>query len=650
MLHKRKELHEDLTLLGVNPQGKLDKTVGKQKYQLTWVENWSNTESYPKREVNLDNGMTYKANIGGTGDKAQEIECIFTFYAKDDAEAKKMASEWYDNVSLPTPGYTNNFGDQAVHIAFVVRNLGTNKEVFSDEMLESDGTVTEAKYDAKQASELIGSGKLPNRYYVVASNTFAASPENDNVYGDAWDVPEFREIIGKADAGKAIGQFDTFPEAFDAWRKVYDAIPEEPTKGQFHMVTIEDHISGVIYTGSLYATKKKWGWVFDKQEDDDTSFTSKTLGYDIRKGEPKKAAEPEETDEAKLSETGEPDQDYDHEFFDALVKELAKAGFRGATHREFDKYQGVYLNVPGHTKFWVAESFNRGVISKGDREKPWTGAVLISPSGKLYSATRGDYFMKPKDYVFKGYTLVLKDQVGKSKTIKNPKLSDLPDLDEVRSTFTYEPGTVTDIYVFTDENVDGSKVEVSYKDGKVDASQMVKYLKAKPMDEAKGGCPQCGGAVEPVPNVAGLPKVKCQKCGWEGHESALSEAKAISDFVRRSSPGVIKEIQKAEKTDYETWVDDINAQGEAVPLDREEFDSYVKETGKVPSMDDAMAWKGYKRNAKGEWVPTEECTEAEMLKHSKEGAKECQNCGQPIGRKEFERNKGLCNQCVQAIQ
>jgi len=53
-----------------------------------------------------------------------------------------------------------------------------------------------------------------------------------------------------------------------------------------------------------------------------------------------------------LGETGEPDQDYDHEMYDRIVELLAQAGYPGAWHREFDKYQGVYLVIPGVDKFW----------------------------------------------------------------------------------------------------------------------------------------------------------------------------------------------------------------------------------------------------------------------------------------------------------
>lgn len=50
-------------------------------------------------------------------------------------------------------------------------------------------------------------------------------------------------------------------------------------------------------------------------------------------------------------ETGEPDQDYDHAFYDQVVAQLEAEGFE-ASHREFDKYQGVYIKVRGIGKFW----------------------------------------------------------------------------------------------------------------------------------------------------------------------------------------------------------------------------------------------------------------------------------------------------------
>jgi len=63
------------------------------------------------------------------------------------------------------------------------------------------------------------------------------------------------------------------------------------------------------------------------------------------------------TQEKKLKETGEPDQDYDKEALDKVVEALKNDGFQ-ASHREFDKYQGIYLKVSknGKTeKFWMRD-------------------------------------------------------------------------------------------------------------------------------------------------------------------------------------------------------------------------------------------------------------------------------------------------------
>jgi hypothetical protein len=59
--------------------------------------------------------------------------------------------------------------------------------------------------------------------------------------------------------------------------------------------------------------------------------------------------------------TGEPDQDYDHEFFDKIVQALDNENIPGAKHREFDKYQGVYLTIPSVGKLWIKDSFFSGV-------------------------------------------------------------------------------------------------------------------------------------------------------------------------------------------------------------------------------------------------------------------------------------------------
>lgn len=63
-----------------------------------------------------------------------------------------------------------------------------------------------------------------------------------------------------------------------------------------------------------------------------------------------------------LLETGEADQDYDHGPWDAIVRELDYNGVKGATHKEFDKYQGVYLRVPHVGRFWLDHRYEGGEI------------------------------------------------------------------------------------------------------------------------------------------------------------------------------------------------------------------------------------------------------------------------------------------------
>jgi len=68
-------------------------------------------------------------------------------------------------------------------------------------------------------------------------------------------------------------------------------------------------------------------------------------------------------EEQTVEGTGEPDQDYEFAPFDAIVKELVRKGYR-AFHKEFDKYQGVYIEVSKGGKlverFWEAGQHEYG--------------------------------------------------------------------------------------------------------------------------------------------------------------------------------------------------------------------------------------------------------------------------------------------------
>lgn len=195
--------------------------------------------------------------------------------------------------------------------------------------------------------------------------------------------------------------------------------------------------------------------------------------------------------------TGEPDQDYDHEFFDAIVRQLDKAGFKGATHKMFDQYQGVYLHVPGVDKFWVVDSHSTGTPDSKPETK-WRAVQLVDRDGSVFSATRGDYFMKPKNYVLKDFVLRLQGFDGKWKDIENPTIGDLPDLLEVRGSFTYKKGTRTDITVFQGEKTQATAEVRQTEDGVVDASELVDVCReiaqkgrVNPL-QRKGGLPHLG--------------------------------------------------------------------------------------------------------------------------------------------------------------
>ena len=73
----------------------------------------------------------------------------------------------------------------------------------------------------------------------------------------------------------------------------------------------------------------------------------------------------------KKTATGEADQDYDKELFDKIVMQLDSAGITGATHREFDKYQGPYLYIPDVDKFWIDDVFTEGEKREEDISKPY---------------------------------------------------------------------------------------------------------------------------------------------------------------------------------------------------------------------------------------------------------------------------------------
>lgn len=68
----------------------------------------------------------------------------------------------------------------------------------------------------------------------------------------------------------------------------------------------------------------------------------------------------------KLLETGEGDPNYQDDQLDLVVQALEAAGFPGAYYKEFDVYQGVFLNIPGVDKFWIEDRTAHEFVLTGD--------------------------------------------------------------------------------------------------------------------------------------------------------------------------------------------------------------------------------------------------------------------------------------------
>lgn len=238
-------------------------------------------------------------------------------------------------------------------------------------------------------------------------------------------------------------------------------LPEDPTDRDIMVVLKE--------AGQLKETAKVSDLSIDGDED-------LLMIDDAKTGEPLWTLETikgtEQPEEMIRSNTGEPDQDYDHEFFDAIVRQLAKAGFKDSSHRQFDQYQGVYLSVPGVDKFWIVDSYFSGEKEREPGIK-WKSSQLIDPDGNQVSSSRGDYFMEPKTHVFVGYLLRLMGFDGKWKEIENPTVGDLPDLLEVQRSIKYKKGTRVQVVIFQGEYSGQTASVTSTEDGTVDASKLV---------------------------------------------------------------------------------------------------------------------------------------------------------------------------------
>ena len=120
----------------------------------------------------------------------------------------------------------------------------------------------------------VGSGKLPNKYYVTAIGDFLIETE-DSVF----DWASGTEYFGKdwKPVYKEIGIFNTYKEAKEAAQRVIDEIPSAPEKDTINTVTIEDHLTGELMSAGLVGVKVKEPYRFEFEVREDIGFTKEKM-------------------------------------------------------------------------------------------------------------------------------------------------------------------------------------------------------------------------------------------------------------------------------------------------------------------------------------------------------------------------------------
>lgn len=183
----------------------------------------------------------------------------------------------------------------------------------------------------------------------------------------------------------------------------------------------------------------------------------------------------------RLQEAGEADGDYNHKLYQAICDALNAAGLN-ATHREFDKYQGVYIQVKG-LRLWANDISVSGERTDNVQKYRYRSAYLEAPDGERYSASPGDYFMLNPTAQFSedDTVLVLVKMDGSEDVIENPTKADLPKEGEVApGTFSMKPGSSVFVVSLTDDDgVEIADVTVSEDYQTVDVSELVDLIKAK---------------------------------------------------------------------------------------------------------------------------------------------------------------------------
>jgi len=120
----------------------------------------------------------------------------------------------------------------------------------------------------------VGDGKLPNAYWIRGSDDYLLF--NEEIKGYDW-ASETNKKLGKI--YKKYGCFSTYEKAFEKYNELLndEVVPIE-CEG-IHSLTIDDRISGEIYSSGYYARMQL---VSEFENHDSTEFTKKELGDNFK--------------------------------------------------------------------------------------------------------------------------------------------------------------------------------------------------------------------------------------------------------------------------------------------------------------------------------------------------------------------------------
>ena len=210
----------------------------------------SHSRKSPVREA-VESDTTYRIVVGEKGNEQGHIEYL------DDGTTEDQAKK---ELRKALRAYV---GDGWGRVEYDVDGTGWRK------LGESKRRVVESG-----AADLIGSGTLPNKYYVSHHGDFQVL-RNGNELDWASEDEDLSSRVTFGNGGED-GVFDTFDAALEKAESVAEGISEDAD--DLRSVIIEDHISGVIYEIILVAYPTKFGYKFEVERWDDTRFTREKLG------------------------------------------------------------------------------------------------------------------------------------------------------------------------------------------------------------------------------------------------------------------------------------------------------------------------------------------------------------------------------------